>query len=176
MASLAPNDPNLTAEAWAELALLLDARGDYDGAWEAVGRGKRLQLERDAAERRTAEHVLGRFARLADEVTPEQLRRWHDAGSRFSPRRLALLTGVPRSGTTLLEQILDSHPDIVSSEEKDVLASDIFPAIGRGLRVCLNNRCGRTLASKSTSCSSTTPARFPCKALARRAVAGSKAC
>ncbi len=130
---LAPNDPHLTAEAWAELALLLDARGDYDGAWEAIGRGKRLQLDRDAAERRTAEHVLTRFGHLVDEVTPEQFRRWHDTGSRFAPRRLALLTGFPRSGTTLLEQVLDSHPDVIGSEEKDVLSADIFPAIGRGL-------------------------------------------
>ena len=35
------------------------------------------------------------------------------------PRRVALLTGFPRSGTTLLEQVLDAHPDLVSSEERD---------------------------------------------------------
>jgi tetratricopeptide (TPR) repeat protein len=129
----AGDDFNLAAEAWAELGLLFDAAGNYDAAWDAVGRGKQLQLARDAAERRTAEHVLARFARLADDVTPDHFRRWHAAGARFAPRPCALLTGFPRTGTTLLEQVLDSHPGLVSSEEKDVLANDTFPAVGRGL-------------------------------------------
>jgi Tfp pilus assembly protein PilF len=131
LVELAPADPNLEAEGWAELAQLFDDRGDYDGAWEAVGRSKRLMLARDLPERRAAEHVLNRFAHLADAVTPEHFARWH-ANAPARPLRLALLTGFPRSGTTLLEQVLDSHPDLVSSEEKDVLSSDIFPAIGRG--------------------------------------------
>jgi tetratricopeptide (TPR) repeat protein len=130
---LSPDGPELAPEAWAELGLLLDQRGEYDAAWEAVGRGKRLQLARDAAERRTAEHVLARFARLVDDVTPDHFRRWHAAAARFPPRPCALLTGFPRTGTTLLEQVLDAHPSLVSSEEKDVLANDTFPAIGRGL-------------------------------------------
>lgn len=37
------------------------------------------------------------------------------------PLRLALLIGFPRSGTTLLEQVLASHPDITSIEEQPTL-------------------------------------------------------
>ena len=62
-------------------------------------------------------------------LTPEHFARWHDAGQRLPPCRLALLTGFPRSGTTLLEQVLDSHPGLVSSEEKDVLSREVFPAL-----------------------------------------------
>ncbi len=42
------------------------------------------------------------------------------AGTLQPPLRLALLGGHPRSGTTLLEQVLDSHPDIVSAEETEI--------------------------------------------------------
>jgi hypothetical protein len=42
---------------------------------------------------------------------------------------VALLTSFPRSGTTLLEQVLDSHPDLVSSDERELFARDIFPAM-----------------------------------------------
>jgi hypothetical protein len=43
-----------------------------------------------------------------------------------------LLTGFPRSGTTLLEQVLDAHPDVVSSEEKEVFGAKVLPLLGKG--------------------------------------------
>jgi hypothetical protein len=36
------------------------------------------------------------------------------------------LTGFPRSGTTLLEQMLDAHPDLVSSEEREFIGRELF--------------------------------------------------
>jgi tetratricopeptide (TPR) repeat protein len=127
----AGGDPPVQAEAWAELGQLYDAAGGYDDAWDAVGRSKQLLRAREAPERHAAEHVLKRFARLVDALTPRHFARWHD----FTParsHRLALLTGFPRSGTTLLEQVLDSHPGLVSSEETDVLSARVMPALGAG--------------------------------------------
>ncbi len=124
-------DPLVSAEAWADLGQLYDTLGRYDDAWDAVGRSKAILLAREAPERHAAEHVLRRFARLVDALTPEHFARWQA----FTPaveHRLALLTGFPRSGTTLLEQVLDSHPGLISSEEKDVLSARIFPALGAG--------------------------------------------
>jgi hypothetical protein len=43
-----------------------------------------------------------------------------------------LLTGFPRTGTTLIEQVLDAHPQVVSSEEKEVFSAEIFPELGAG--------------------------------------------
>src|SRR5208282_2144119 len=48
-------------------------------------------------------------------------------------RHLALLGGHPRSGTTLLEQVLDSHPEIVSAEETSIFMSEVYVPIRRGL-------------------------------------------
>ena len=39
------------------------------------------------------------------------------------------MTGFPRSGTTLLEQILDAHPEIISVEEQDVMSAEVFPSL-----------------------------------------------
>jgi hypothetical protein len=42
---------------------------------------------------------------------------------------MALLASFPRSGTTLIEQVLDSHSELVSSDEREAFARDIFPAM-----------------------------------------------
>lgn len=46
--------------------------------------------------------------------------------------RVALLTGFPRSGTTLLEQLLDAHPDLVSSEERDFIGQELYHEVAFG--------------------------------------------
>lgn len=44
---------------------------------------------------------------------------------RQEPAQHIFLIGFPRSGTTLLEQILASHPDIVTMDEKEALADSV---------------------------------------------------
>jgi Flp pilus assembly protein TadD len=123
-------DPDIWAEAWAELAQLLDRRGDYDGAMEAVVYSKQLMLPRDTAERKTSDFVLARFKSMFDSLNAQDLQRWLEQSRALAPHPpLALLTGFPRSGTTLLEQVLDSHPQVISSEERDIMGFEVFPAL-----------------------------------------------
>jgi hypothetical protein len=70
---------------------------------------------------------------MIDALTADHFARWQSAGSAESEHRLALLTGFPRSGTTLLEQILDTHPDIVVTEERDIFSAEVFPKLGEDL-------------------------------------------
>jgi hypothetical protein len=66
-------------------------------------------------------------------ITREILKRWFDHGTALQPAyRIALLCGHPRSGTTLLEQVLDSHPDIVSAEETHVFHDEAYLPLTRG--------------------------------------------
>ena len=62
----------------------------------------------------------------------------------------AFLLGFPRSGTTLLEQALAGHPDLVALEEAPTLAEayDAFLADAAGLArlARLSARRGRALA------------------------------
>jgi hypothetical protein len=64
-------------------------------------------------------------------ITPEHFQRWHEEGSQRGPLRSALLTGHARSGTTLLEQVLDSHPDLISADEHAVLSEEVYSELGR---------------------------------------------
>ncbi|RIK81317.1 MAG: hypothetical protein DCC68_09025 [Planctomycetota bacterium] len=124
---------DVKAEAWADFAGLLDGRGDYGAAWSAMIESKQIMLVRDKAEREASDFVLGRFRRMVDTITSDYFERWRAAPPMGSPQRLALLTGFPRSGTTLLEQVVDGHGDLVSSEERDVFSREVFPALGRGM-------------------------------------------
>jgi hypothetical protein len=62
-------------------------------------------------------------------ITRDDFRRWQEDARHLAPQRTALLTGFPRSGTTLLEQLLDAHPDLVSSEERDLIGREMFHSI-----------------------------------------------
>ncbi|MEX2187898.1 MAG: sulfotransferase [Pirellulales bacterium] len=128
-----PQGTDLAAEAWADLAAIHDQRGQYDDAWSANLESKAILLRRDRAEREASDVVLGRFRRMVDSVDAAYFERWAADPPATPPRRLALLTGFPRSGTTLLEQVLDGHPDLVSSEERDVFSREVFPALGQGV-------------------------------------------
>lgn len=124
--------PQTLAEAYGELSELFDATARYDDAWDAILAGKRIQLERDRAAWDAAQFVLARCQKLIESLTATQLQRWSAASGAVVPQRLALLTGFPRSGTTLLERALDAHPDIIAAEEKEIFSAEIFPLLGAG--------------------------------------------
>jgi lipopolysaccharide biosynthesis regulator YciM len=126
-------DSNLSAEGWGELALAYDESADYEAAWQAILQTKRILLARNAPHNAAAEHVSNRFEQFVKELTPQQVQSWKSdmVQEHGISHGSALLTGFPRSGTTLLEQMLDEHPQIKSLEEKDLLAADVFTFLSR---------------------------------------------
>lgn len=121
--------PEIRAQAWAEIAQAHDRHEEYDDAMRAMLRCKELLLAKEGAVFRHAESVMGHLRALVDGLTRSHLERWRTQASDFPARNMAVLTGFPRSGTTLLEQVLDSHSGVVSSDEREAFARDIFPAI-----------------------------------------------
>jgi len=70
--------------------------------------------------------VLGNLQRFGESITADHLRSWgaqKDWETHCNSRKL---TGFPRSGTTLLENLLDAHSGLVSSEELQVFGRDIL--------------------------------------------------
>ena len=122
------------AQAWYELATILDRQEKYDEAVKAFVEAKAL-LRPHAAN--YLAHLNLYFARLKlaeSNFNAAKLRDWAGQGSALNPpRRLALLCGHARSGTTLLEQVLDAHPDIVSAEETSVFSDDALTPLGRNI-------------------------------------------
>ena len=120
-----------TCEAWSELALMKDAEGDYHGALDAIEQCKQLQRTREAAHREVSETGVRMFRQLVESLSKHKLSQWRDEAAGLPPVRTALLTGFPRSGTTLLEQVLDAHSDLVSSEERDFLGNEVVRTISQ---------------------------------------------
>ena len=124
------------------LAQVSDARGDYARAALCLEQGNQLALEQNRKRGKRydpAEH--DRFVdRLIESFTPELFARLAGAGD--ESRQPVFVFGMPRSGTTLVEQILASHSRVHGAGELR-LARQTFEAIqsvvGRDdpLPVCL---------------------------------------
>jgi Flp pilus assembly protein TadD len=102
------------------LGQLLEGVGDYDEAFAAFERmnGIALQDPSEPEQRGAGYRQLVRAQ--FDAFTPEWIASWSDAevDDRASP---AFLVGFPRSGTTLLDTILMSHPSTEVMEEEPAL-------------------------------------------------------
>ena len=51
--------------------------------------------------------------------------RWRGEAAETPGRKLALLGGHPRSGTTLLEQVLGAHPQVLAFDESEAFVNEI---------------------------------------------------
>lgn len=70
-------------------------------------------------------------AQAIEEFTPENLARLTPSG--FVSQRSLFVTGLPRSGTTLTEQILLGHSAVVDGAELNQFQTALIPLLGRGL-------------------------------------------
>jgi tetratricopeptide (TPR) repeat protein len=120
-------DKQTSAKKFYELGGILDKQGRFDEAMSAYLEAKAV-MKTDAAPHAMELRIIReRLRLLKDSLTTELLQRWDDAGKQLQPQhRLALLAGNPRSGTTLLEQVLDAHPGIVSAEETEIFHNSAY--------------------------------------------------
>jgi tetratricopeptide (TPR) repeat protein len=105
---------------WA-LAAVLDAQGHYAPA--ASHTRQAGALEKDLAAREGRVYHPEDFARTVDRLieifTPEFIGKARRAAPEAA--RAVFVVGMPRSGTTLIEQILASHPDVHGAGELESL-------------------------------------------------------
>ena len=121
---LAGNDPRTWStriRGWYELGALLDRRELFDEAMAAFQQAKALLKPGAARFIDSQKSVREHLEHATMNVSEDLLHRWFEAGKDLlPPRRIALLCGHPRSGTTLLEQVLESHSQVISSEETPI--------------------------------------------------------
>lgn len=119
------------AQAWHELGKLYDEAGEFAAAYDSVVRGKQLLATQAGPVRQRSLLEARRLEHLHAQLTADDFTQWRQAAAVRSepPRSMALLTGAPRSGTTLLEKVLDSHPQIVTSDEQEAFAKYILPSL-----------------------------------------------
>ena len=114
------------------LAGILDSAGQYDEAMTALLEGKAIQRTQAAMFAAPLQQMQKLNQEMARSITTTILERWRaDAVKLQPPRRITLLAGHPRSGTTLLEQVLDAHSDVISVEETNLIHDEIYRPMAR---------------------------------------------
>ncbi len=112
------NNPAIAQSIHYELGLGHDRDGNSKNAFFHFSEANRFgELNREAlvADR---DRYGRRIKKLYDCFTEPWVASWTDLGEAEQAQAPAFLVGFPRSGTTLLDQILDSHPQIQVVEEK----------------------------------------------------------
>jgi hypothetical protein len=113
-------DPNLESEPRAHLlfalAQVLDARGSYVRAAQYASEANALHLEL-AKDRRN--YVPADHSQFVDGLVRQFDTAFFErtAGMGHDTRRPVFVLGLPRSGTTLIEQVLASHPQVHGAGE-----------------------------------------------------------
>jgi len=125
-------DRETRIRAYYELGAVLDRQKRYDEAMAAFLEAKAL-LSAEAPPLLAQWQAVRAFWRdLQTHISIQTLKNWFEPGPSLQPvRRIAFLGGYPRSGTTLLEQVLDSHPDVVSAEETTIFHDDAYVPLTR---------------------------------------------
>lgn len=114
-------DPETAGEAHLLLGQLRDRQGDAERAYTHLAEGNRLVAGSILNNVGNGSRYLQRVQRLRRYLTPELAKvKPASGGLESSP---VFLLGFARSGTTLLEQILDSHPALQALEEKPTVAA-----------------------------------------------------
>jgi tetratricopeptide (TPR) repeat protein len=117
------------AHATGVLGDCLDAQRDYAAAFATYQRANAALKEFHAPEFAVGESALAYAQRLERYFAAAPAEAWGAAppGDSAEPavRGHVFLLGFSRSGTTLLEQVLASHPDVVTLEEREALIDGV---------------------------------------------------
>ena len=106
----------LAGPAMLDRARLLDRLGRHDEAWRGLIAAK-AQLAQEMRLAYDAAAVHDEFARMAQVFSPERMARLPRAAPRADIAQPVFILGFPRSGTTLIEQMLSAHPDVAAGGE-----------------------------------------------------------
>ena len=105
-----------------ELSKCLDAQGRYTESWQAAATAHRETAKPFAID------LLVAALKMTAEISTSELRKIRRASAGIP--KTACILGMPRSGTSVLEQMLDSHSQIVGRGESG-LPGEIGDAIAK---------------------------------------------
>lgn len=157
------------------LAKAYDDIGRHKDSFRHLARAnalKRGQIDYDEAA------LIANFQRITEVFTPELMRS--KAGHGDPSDRPVFIVGMPRSGTTLVEQILASHPDVHGAGEvhhlretmKQVAGSPAYPDLVTDLSPAQLTEIGATYLAAVGAAAPHTAARITDKLPSNFALAG----
>ncbi|MGH8281598.1 MAG: tetratricopeptide repeat-containing sulfotransferase family protein [Gammaproteobacteria bacterium] len=118
---LAPRNQSL---AFARLGTVYEIFGEYDRAFKTFIAAKRVLNPGQTADSGPGFYTLETATRIAEHL--ETLMNPKANPAAFTDASPVFLVGFPRSGTTLLDQILSSHSRLSVLEEKDSLSDSLL--------------------------------------------------
>ncbi len=120
----ATNTPWQSGHLYSSLAKVLDKQNDVDAAMDALAKSHACQL---ALARQAVPELLEPGAPplyiSTLRLDPEAHTRWPDLPAPSMLESPIFVVGFPRSGTTMLEQMLDAHPTLRSMDERGYLSN-----------------------------------------------------
>jgi tetratricopeptide (TPR) repeat protein len=108
-----------------QLGQLYDQSGDFDRAWKKITSFNHRALKQWRDSGKKGRRILEGLNRLYDAYHPDWIAQWNCLAPLDTDVEPIFLVGFPRSGTTMLDNILDSHSDISVIEEEEIL----FPVV-----------------------------------------------
>ncbi len=126
----------ICADCHYQVAAMRGKAGQFDEAFAELTQAKKI-LSGGAVPHSDEAWEIGRQSgKTMATVTPEFCARWSATARELSPLPggLALLTSHPRSGTTLLEQVLDSHPGAISADELQTMSDMVYAPLGQKMQ------------------------------------------
>lgn len=115
------------------LGQLYDKKKDAARAFYCLTEGNRLKADSMLASVEESEHYIKRIEELRQRFRSDHPETWQPFADDDFTDNPIFLFGFPRSGTTLLEQILDSHPRLQAIPEKPTIAAVEQELKGRAL-------------------------------------------
>ncbi|MFM9959235.1 MAG: tetratricopeptide repeat-containing sulfotransferase family protein [Phycisphaerales bacterium] len=119
-----PEDVPALVRAWHNMGQTLDKLGEFDASFAAFARCNQLRETMPQAVWALQNDNVTGFIRAQRSITKEQCERWAKEEPQDGLPSPAFLVGFPRSGTTLIEQVLGAHPKVVATPERHML---LFP-------------------------------------------------
>lgn len=115
----ARQDPHLQASASFSLAGIRDKQARREDAWHALddAHASQLRFAKDFVPELLQEGSQP-LEMVSQSVSRLERDRWSPLHAPASDKSPVFVVGFPRSGTTLLEQMIDAHPDFRSMDER----------------------------------------------------------
>ncbi len=117
-------DPEIAGGVESDLGIICNDLGEIDAAFAHFVKQNAASAKGITHKRVDKQGYLDQLEELISTFTPEWVGSWSTGVAAVEPGHRAapiFLIGFPRSGTTLLDQILDAHPDVQVFEEQPTL-------------------------------------------------------
>jgi len=116
-----PDDPHEAQAVRFELGRLADASGSYATAFEHFKQANAALAVAQKARDEDKTAYRRKIALLRATFAPEWVSSWQTYPTDDDLAAPVFLVGFPRSGTTLIDQILDCHPNLQVMEERPIM-------------------------------------------------------